>query len=41
MIDSAKKRGKIIRHLEEGIAMADDIGDSSTAKRALDEGRSR
>jgi hypothetical protein len=44
MMDSAEKRGQIIRHLEEALALADEIRDGNTGyliERALDEARSR
>jgi hypothetical protein len=44
MNDAAEKRGKVIRHLEEALEIADEVGDFSTAYRidcALDEARSR
>jgi hypothetical protein len=44
MIDSARKRGEIIKHLEEALALADEIDDGATGyliERALDEARSR
>ena len=44
MIDSAEKRGEIIRRLEEALALADEVGDASTGfliERALDEARSQ
>jgi hypothetical protein len=44
MIDAAEKRGEIIRHLEEALALADEIEDCNTGfliERALDEARSR
>jgi hypothetical protein len=43
MIDSAEKRGKLIRHLEDAMALADELEDGQTAfliERALDEARS-
>jgi hypothetical protein len=44
MIDAAEKRGRIIRHLEDALAVADEIEDGNTGlliERALDEARSR
>jgi len=44
MIDSAQKRGEIVKHLEDGIALADELEDGATGyliERALDEARSR
>jgi hypothetical protein len=44
MIDSAEKRGKLIKHLEDALALADEIEDGQTGfliERALDEARSR
>jgi hypothetical protein len=44
MIDSAEKRGELIRHLEDALALADEIQDGQTGfliERALDEARSR
>jgi hypothetical protein len=44
MIDSAKKRGELIKHLEDSLALADEINDGATGyliERALDEARSR
>jgi hypothetical protein len=44
MIDSAQKRGELIRHLEDALALADEIQDGQTGfliERALDEARSR
>ena len=44
MIDEADKRGQLIRHLEDALALADEIEDGRTGyliKRALDEARSR
>jgi hypothetical protein len=44
MIDSAQKRGKLIKHLEDALALADEIEDGQTGfliERALDEARSR
>jgi hypothetical protein len=44
MIDKADKRGQLIRHLEDALAVADEIGDGRTGyliERALDEARSR
>jgi hypothetical protein len=43
MIDSAQKRGELIRHLEDALALADEIQDGQTGfliERALDEARS-
>ena len=42
MIDSAQKRGEIIKHLEHALALADEIEDGATGyliERALDEAR--
>jgi hypothetical protein len=44
MIDAAEKRGQIIRHLEDALALADEIEDGTTGflmERALDEARSQ
>jgi hypothetical protein len=44
MIDSAEKRGQLIRYLEEALALADELQDGQTGflvERALDEARSR
>jgi hypothetical protein len=44
MIKEADKRGQLIRHLEDALALADEIEDGSTGyliERALDEARSR
>jgi hypothetical protein len=44
MIDSAQKRGELIRHLEDALALADEIQDGQTGfliERTLDEARSR
>jgi hypothetical protein len=44
MIDSAEKRGQIIKHLEDALALADELQDGPTGyliERALDEARSR
>jgi hypothetical protein len=44
MTDKAAKRGQLIRHLEEALALADEIEDGQTGfliERALDEARSR
>lgn len=44
MIDIAEKRGQIIRHLEEALALADEIEGGNTGfliERALDEARAR
>jgi hypothetical protein len=44
MIDSAEKRGQLIRHLEDALALADDIQDGQTGfliECALDEARSQ
>jgi hypothetical protein len=43
-MDSAQKRGELIKHLEDALAMADDLEDGTTGyliERALDEARSR
>ena len=39
-----EKRGQVIKHLEQALALADEIGDGDTGfliERALDEARSR
>jgi hypothetical protein len=44
MIDPTQKRGELIRHLEDALALADEIQDGQTGfliERALDEARSR
>ena len=44
MMEVADKRGQLIRHLEEALTLADEIGDFNTGfliERALDEARSR
>jgi hypothetical protein len=44
MRDQAEKRGQLIRHLEEALALADEMEDGQTGfliERALDEARSR
>jgi hypothetical protein len=44
MIDAAEKRGQIIRHLEDALALADELQEGQTGfliERALDEARSR
>ena len=44
MIDSAPKCGEIIKHLEDALALADELEDGATGsliERALDEARSR
>ena len=44
MIDAAEKRGQVIKHLEEALALADDIEGGNTGfliERALDEARSQ
>jgi hypothetical protein len=44
MIDSAEIRGRLIRYLEEAMALADELQDGNTGyliERALDEARSR
>lgn len=44
MINSAQKRGEIIKHLEAALALADELEDGATGyliERALDEARSR
>jgi hypothetical protein len=44
MTDHAEKRGQLIRHLEDDLALADEIEDGQTGfliERALDEARSR
>ena len=43
MMDEAEKRGQLIRHLEDALALADEIQDGQTGsliERALDEARS-
>jgi hypothetical protein len=44
MTDKTGKRGRLIRHLEDALALADEIEDGNTGfliERALDEARSR
>jgi hypothetical protein len=44
MIDSAEKRGQLIRCLEDALALAEQLDDGTTeylVERALDEARSR
>ena len=44
MTDEADKRGQLIRHLEDALALANEIEDGETGfliERALDEARSR
>jgi glutamate mutase epsilon subunit len=44
MMDDDEKRGQLIRHLEDALALADEIQDGHTGyliERALDEARSR
>jgi hypothetical protein len=44
MNDSAEKRGQIIMHLEDALALAEELNDGPTGyliERALDEARSR
>jgi hypothetical protein len=44
VIDSPQKRGRIIKHLERALALADELGDGDTGfliERALDEARAR
>ena len=44
MMDDAEKRGQLIRHLEDALALSDEIQDGQTGyliERALDEARSR
>ena len=44
MTEEADKRGQLIRHLEDALALADEIEDGETGfliERALDEARSR
>ena len=44
MLDEADKRGQLVRHLENALALADEIEDGETGfliERALDEARSR
>ncbi len=43
MINSAQKRGQLIRYLEDALALADELQDGTTGyliERALDEARS-
>jgi hypothetical protein len=43
-MDDAEKRGQLIRHLEDALALADELEDGHTGyliERALDEPRSR
>jgi hypothetical protein len=43
-MDTAQKRGELIKHLEDALAIADELQDGSTGyliERALDEARSR
>jgi DNA-binding ferritin-like protein len=43
MVDAAAKRGQIIRHLEDAMALADELQDGTTGyliERALDQARS-
>jgi hypothetical protein len=43
-MDTAQKRGELIRHLEDALTLADDLQDGTTGyliERALDEARSR
>jgi hypothetical protein len=44
MINSAQKRGELIKHLEDALALADEVQDGQTGfliERALNEARSR
>jgi hypothetical protein len=44
MMDDAEKRGQLIRHLEDALALADEIQDGHTGyliERALDDALSR
>jgi hypothetical protein len=44
MIESAEKRGQLIKHLEDAFALADELQDGEIGfliERALDEARSR
>jgi hypothetical protein len=44
MIDPASKRGEIIKHLEDAMAIADELEDGPTGyliERALDEARAQ
>jgi DNA-binding ferritin-like protein len=44
MIEPAEKRGDIIKHLEEAMAIADELEDGATGyliERALDEARAQ
>jgi hypothetical protein len=44
MINEAEERGKIIKHLEDAVAIAEEIEDGTTGyliEQALDEARSR
>jgi hypothetical protein len=44
MMDEAEKRGQLIRHLEDALALADEMEDGQTGflvERPLDEARSR
>lgn len=41
MTDHAEKRGQLIRHLEDALALADEVEDGLLIERALDEARSR
>jgi hypothetical protein len=44
MIDPASKRGELIKHLEDAIAIADELDDGTTGyliERALDEARTQ
>jgi len=43
MVDAAELRGRLIKHLEDALALADEIDDGPTGfliERALDEARS-
>jgi hypothetical protein len=44
MIDPASKRGELIKHLEDAMAIADELRDGTTGyliERALDEARAQ
>jgi len=44
MKDAADARGRLIRHLEDALAIADELNDGTTGyliERALDEGRAQ
>jgi hypothetical protein len=43
-MDTAQKRGELIKHLEDALALADDLEDGTTGyliERAIDEARSQ